>query len=131
MTLPSSFTPQNFPSSTATQVFDINNAGNTAGFYVDSGGTTHGFVDIGGIFSTIDVPAMAVTELLGLNDSNRTVGFSGTGSPLGQQAFTEFGGAFTNLNPLLPANIRSQASDRHLTMPGTSSGGITRTTPAS
>jgi hypothetical protein len=110
LTLPSSFTPQNFPGSTATQVFDINNAGNTAGFYVDSGGTTNGFLDLGGTFSTVDAPgSAAVTELLGLNDSNRAVGFSSvTGSILGQQAFTELGGVFTYL--VLPANIRSQAT---------------------
>jgi hypothetical protein len=110
LVLPSSFTPENFPGSSGTQVFDINNGGNTVGFYVDAGGGTHGFVKIGAVFTTVDVPAMAVTELLGLNDSNRTVGFSGTGLPTGQQAFTEFGGVFTNLNPLLPANIRSQAT---------------------
>ncbi len=111
LTLPSSFTSLNFPGSTATQVFDINNIGNTAGFYVDSGGTTHGFFDQGGTFSTVDAPGTAVTELLGLNDSNHAVGFSSvTGAILGQQAFIEFGGVFTNLNPILPANIRSQAT---------------------
>jgi hypothetical protein len=108
LVLPNSFTPENFPGSSATQIFDINNAGSTAGFYVQVDSSIHGFVDIGGTFTTIDAPGMAVTELLGLNDANRAVGFSGTGPILGQQAFTELGGVFTYV--VLPANIRSQAT---------------------
>ncbi len=108
LALPNSFTSMNFPGSVGTQVFDINNSGNTAGFYIDAGGTTHGFMNQGGSFSTVDAPGNAVTELLGINSINRTVGFSGTGALLGQQAFSEAGGAFTYL--VLPSNVRSQAT---------------------
>ncbi|MGA7412396.1 MAG: hypothetical protein WBW33_18100, partial [Bryobacteraceae bacterium] len=49
---PNSFTSENFPGSVQTQVVAINSAGDTAGFYVDAGGNTHGFVNVGGTFRT-------------------------------------------------------------------------------
>jgi PEP-CTERM motif len=52
----------------------INNKGEIAGFYVDSAGVTHGFVDNGGTFLTIDPTGSEGTMLLGLNDSGYAVG---------------------------------------------------------
>jgi uncharacterized membrane protein len=108
LTLPNSFTTMNFPGSTGTQVFDINNSGNTAGFFIDAANGIHGYLYQGGTFTSKDMPGAVVTELLGLNDTNRTVGFSGTGALLGQQAITEQSGVFTTL--VLPSNVRSQAT---------------------
>src|SRR5271167_3626797 len=52
---PLKFTSENFPGSVQTQVTGINNvAGNTAGFYIDSGGANHGFLDTNGVFTTVD-----------------------------------------------------------------------------
>jgi hypothetical protein len=44
----------------------INNNGTLeiAGFYVDAGGVTHGFVDLGGVFTTIDPTGSTATMLL-------------------------------------------------------------------
>ena len=54
----------------------INNNGTLeiAGFYVDAGGVTHGFVDLGGVFTTIDPTGSTSTMLLGLNDNGLAVG---------------------------------------------------------
>lgn len=53
----------------------INNTGEIAGFYVDAGGATHGFLDNAGMFTTLDVPGAMSTSLLGLNDLGEAVGF--------------------------------------------------------
>ncbi len=53
----------------------IDNAGDIAGFYVGADGVTHGFVDIGGMFTTLDVPGETTTSLLGLNNLGEAVGF--------------------------------------------------------
>jgi hypothetical protein len=55
-TFPNNFTPENFPNSAQTQVIGINNRGFTDGFYIDTAGTTHGFLDINGTFTTVDFP---------------------------------------------------------------------------
>jgi hypothetical protein len=52
----------------------INNAGEIAGFYVDAAGTTHGFIDNGGTFTTVDEPGATFTQLLGLNGNGQAVG---------------------------------------------------------
>jgi hypothetical protein len=53
----------------------INNKGDIAGFYTDTGGVIHGFVDNHGVFTTVDPPGATETELLGLNDHGIAVGF--------------------------------------------------------
>jgi hypothetical protein len=67
LTLPNNFTSENFPSSAQTQVTGINNSSNTSGFYIDNGGTNHGFLNIGGNFSTVDFPGTTFDQVLGLN----------------------------------------------------------------
>ena len=112
LTLPNSFTPQNFPSSTSSMVTGINNNGSTTGIYVDAGGTTHGYTDIGGTFTTVDQGGTVFNQSLGINDSNVTVGYSSATDPAGatgQTAYSQSGGVFTNINALLPSNVNSQA----------------------
>jgi hypothetical protein len=58
----------------------INNKGDIAGFYTDTGPTNtasviHGFVDNHGVFTTVDAPGATTTELLGLNAQGIAVGF--------------------------------------------------------
>jgi hypothetical protein len=58
----------------------INNKGDIAGFYTDTGPTNtasiiHGFVDNHGVFTSVDAPGATTTELLGLNDQGIAVGF--------------------------------------------------------
>jgi hypothetical protein len=117
LTLPNSFTPENFPASSQTQVVGINNLGETVGFYVDAGGVTHGFTFNGGTFSTVDQPGTSFNQLLGVNDLGTAAGYS-SNDPTGmtnQQAFTETGLTFTALTPFFPAGTgNSQATDVNL-----------------
>jgi probable HAF family extracellular repeat protein len=97
LVLPSSFTPENYPGATQTQVIGINNTGWTDGFYVDGAGVTHGFTNNSGTFSTVDAPGTAFNQLLGINDGLTAVGYSST-DPAGmtlQMSFKESGGAFS------------------------------------
>ncbi len=110
LVLPNHYTPENYPSAVQTQVIGINGPGSSDGFYVDSGGVTHGFTYIGGTFATVDDPNGAnFTQLLSINNSNQTAGYyqnvSGTQFP-----FTEIGGVFTSLDSLLPSNTSAQAT---------------------
>jgi hypothetical protein len=109
---PSSFTSVNFPGSVQSQVVAINNAGDTAGFYVDAGGNTHGFVNVGGTFRTIDNPGGTFNQLLGLNSLGTAAGYY-QNSINTQVAYT-----VTNLTsapkftavPDLPSNTGAQAT---------------------
>jgi probable HAF family extracellular repeat protein len=96
LVLPNSFTPENFPMATQTQVIGINNTGWTDGFYVDAAGVTHGFTFNAGTYSTVDAPSTAFNQLLGINDSLTAVGYSST-DPMGatlQMSFKESAGTF-------------------------------------
>ena len=112
LTLPHSFTTVKYPGAASTQVTGINAAGDLSGFYVDAMGNNHGFTDIGGTFTTVDNPASTVfNQLLGINNSDETVGYyapTPAGSP-NDIAYSEKGGAFTDINTLLPTNFNSQA----------------------
>ena len=64
------------PAFAATYTFasSINDQGNIVGSYEDSAGI-HGFIDVSGIFTTIDDPAgVGGTVVYGINDSNDIVG---------------------------------------------------------
>ncbi|HTW28546.1 MAG TPA: PEP-CTERM sorting domain-containing protein [Acetobacteraceae bacterium] len=107
---PNNFVPQNFPGASMTQVVGINAAGDTAGFYVDAAGVTHGFTDVGGKFTTVDAPNTAFNQLLGINNAGVEVGYSSL-DPAGmvnQLAYSTSGGIFDYIN--LPANVNSQAT---------------------
>lgn len=111
LTQPNTFTSQNFPGSAMSMVTAINGAGNTAGIYQDAGGTTHGYTDIGGTFKTVDQPGTVFNQALGIS-ATTTVGYSALdkAGQVGQSAYRQSGGVFTNINALLPAtNQNSQA----------------------
>src|ERR1700739_3999730 len=74
-TFPHNFTPENFPNSAQTQVIGINNEGHTDGFYIDTAGTTHGFLDISGTFTTVDFDATTFNQLLGVNNFDQAAGY--------------------------------------------------------
>src|SRR5258708_22690588 len=74
-TFPNNFTSENFPGSAQTQVIGINNQGHTDGFYIDTAGTTHGFLDINGTFTTLDFPGTTFNQLLGLNNHDHAAGY--------------------------------------------------------
>jgi len=112
LTLPNSFTTVNFPGAASSQVTGINAAGDLSGLYVDGAGNTHGFTDIGGTFKIVDNPLSTVfNQALGINNSDETVGYyapTPAGTP-GDVAYSQEGGAFTDINHLLPTNFNSQA----------------------
>jgi hypothetical protein len=113
LTLPNSFSNENFPGSSQTMVTGVNQNGDTVGIYVDNGGNTHGFTKIGGTFTTVDQPGTVFNQGLGINNSDETVGYSSAIDPMGaigQTAYSQLGGVFTNINLLLPANDDSQAA---------------------
>jgi probable HAF family extracellular repeat protein len=58
----------------------INNAGNIVGFFTDAGGLTHGFLDVGGTFTTLDAPGATATSLLGINNNGLIVGVETVGA---------------------------------------------------
>jgi len=74
------YTTLNDPLGTkGTHVTGVNNNGDIVGYYLDSKHVKHGFVDIGGTFTTLDDPHAGHakgegTEALGINDSGEIVG---------------------------------------------------------
>lgn len=113
LTLPNTFTGQNFPGSVQSMVTGINNVGSTVGIYMDAGGTTHGYTEIGGVFATVDQPGTVFNQGLGINASNTTVGYFAldkAAGQMGQSAYSQSGAVFTSINALLPVtNQNSQA----------------------
>ncbi|HEY4386451.1 MAG TPA: hypothetical protein VGN34_18495 [Ktedonobacteraceae bacterium] len=75
------YTNENFPGSVQTQVTALNNAGYTAGFWVDKAGNNFGFIRWQGGFTSYKDPhtgksnGVQVNQLLGLNDKGIAVGF--------------------------------------------------------
>ena len=107
LVLPNSYTPENFPGSSQTQVIGINNTGWNDGFYVDSGGTTHGFTFNGASFTNVDAPGTAFNQLLGINNALTAVGYSSldsTGMTL-QRSYMVSGATFTYLDGFLPPGV--------------------------
>jgi len=58
-----------FPKSNGTQVNGINDNGDVVGSYLDSANVQHGFVRVGGKFSTVDVKGDTLTNVWGINAS--------------------------------------------------------------
>jgi probable HAF family extracellular repeat protein len=75
LTLPTTFTSENYPNSVQTQVIAINNRGDTAGFYTDQAGATHGFLERDGTFTTVDLPGTTFNQVLGLNNRGQAAGY--------------------------------------------------------
>jgi hypothetical protein len=58
----------------STDAYGINDLGQIVGDFV-RGGQTHGFLDAGGHFTTIDVPGAASTGIRGINNDGTIVGY--------------------------------------------------------
>jgi hypothetical protein len=73
------FTNENFTGSQQTQVTAINDWGNTVGFYALPSGANYGFLDEGGVTSSVTDPLTSskppVNQLLGLNNDGQAAGF--------------------------------------------------------
>jgi probable HAF family extracellular repeat protein len=76
-TLPSSLVQVDDPLGVeGTVVTGIDSAGDLVGYYVDGGGVSHGFLDVAGVMTTIDVPNSGPgvsTEIWGISPLGSTV----------------------------------------------------------
>jgi hypothetical protein len=63
-----------FPQATGTSVADTIGS-EVAGYYLDSAGVKHGFVQLGGTYYTIDPPGSASTDIRRLNSAGSLAGF--------------------------------------------------------
>jgi uncharacterized membrane protein len=70
---PFAFATIDFPGSTSTAAFGLNNSGQVVGDY-GPGGAIQGFLLSGGTFTTIDFPGTTVTIAEGINSSGQVVG---------------------------------------------------------
>ncbi|MGA7632045.1 MAG: hypothetical protein WCB11_14870 [Terriglobales bacterium] len=57
------------------QATGINNSSSVCGFYIDSTGTSHGWLQVQGHFTVLDYPGAAQTSASGLNNKGLVVGF--------------------------------------------------------
>lgn len=71
-------TPINFPGSSFSQAWDINNTGEIVGAY-SMGGRHFGFLLSGGTYTTIDPPGASYSEAQGINDAGQIVGWYNDG----------------------------------------------------
>ena len=89
----------NDPLAVSTVTAAINNSDEIAGFFTDPGGVIHGFIDNGGVFSTVDPTGSTETELLGLNDNGIADGFAVIGGVQHGILFDSLTDTFTILDP--------------------------------
>jgi probable HAF family extracellular repeat protein len=68
------FTSFDFAGATSTTASGINSDGAVVGWYVDSGGNTHGFLLKEGSFTSIDYPGAVFTQTWGINSQGDIVG---------------------------------------------------------
>jgi probable HAF family extracellular repeat protein len=68
------FTPIDFPGAVLTNAQGINAQGEIVGFYTDTAGLTHGFVQSGGNFRSIDYPGAWITRARGIGPAGDIVG---------------------------------------------------------
>jgi hypothetical protein len=96
------FTEFEFPGSTNTTAFGLNNADVIVGSYVDKSNQIHGFIHSGGLYQSIDDPngAAGTTLLNGINNRDSIVGFStdAKGNTNGFEANPAWNYTFQTLN---------------------------------
>jgi probable HAF family extracellular repeat protein len=68
------FTPIDVPGALLTNAQGINAQGEIVGFYTDTAGRTHGFVQSGGVWRSIDFPGSAASQALGIGPAGDIVG---------------------------------------------------------
>src|SRR5262249_23635778 len=74
-------------------VWGINASGQIAGYYFDSSGHTHGFLDSGGQYTVIDPPGATNTYVVGIHKKGQVAGFSDNGG------FLDDHRTYTTINP--------------------------------
>src|SRR5436309_2445328 len=95
--IPFCFTPIIVPGAPRTGLTNINNLGQTVGFFRDNAGVDHGFLLSGGSFTTVEPAGATASFANGINDSGQIVGqytdASGT-----DHGFLFSGGTFTPID---------------------------------
>jgi probable HAF family extracellular repeat protein len=97
-TIQYSFTPIDVPYGTnlfGTHAQGINESGQIVGFFYDTAGKVHSFLDSGGSFTTFDVLGAAQTNAYDINNLGQIVGFYGSDRLHG---FLYNGGSFTTID---------------------------------
>jgi probable HAF family extracellular repeat protein len=89
----------NVPGAAVTQTLGINNAGDVVGNYQDSGGSWHGFLFSGGVYTTLNVPGATRTEAWGINDAGQIVGIFNSNA-----GYMYSNGTYTLMDQLPPAS---------------------------
>ena len=85
-----------YPGAADTLSFGINDALQVVGYYVDSSGNSHGFLDNQVTYSTIDVPGQSVTFCIGVNTLGQIVGYTFEGGT--PHGFFDSAGTFVQLD---------------------------------
>ena len=93
----------------------INAQGQVAGYYVDSSGQKHGFLDTNGTFTdaavptetlpSVSVPGAASTDVTGVNDLGQVVGYYYESGSYTAQGFVDTNGTFTTID--FPSTLAS------------------------
>jgi hypothetical protein len=118
-----SFTNENYPGSQQTQVIAINDWGNTVGFYANTAGANFGFLDEGGVMTSVSDPNTtskpAVNQLLGINNQGTAVGFynNAKGNAHAYEWHRKTG-AFTAIVPFGTSSATATAINDHGTVAG-------------
>ena len=94
---PGRYTTIDVPGAADTIAVGVNDSGVVSGFYIDSNGNDHGFLDRHGTFTTINVPGAADTVATVINDLGVVVGYyiDSSGDAHG---FVDRDGRFTTVN---------------------------------
>ena len=117
------FSNENFVGSQQTQVTAINDWGNTVGFYALPTGANYGFLDEGGVASSVSDPLTSskppVNQLLGLNNNGQAAGFYND-SKNNSHAYIwdRVTRAFTAINPPGATSSTATAINDHGTVAG-------------
>lgn len=74
-----------FAGATETELFEITDAGDSVGSYVDAAGARHGFLLQNGTYTSISAPGANATRILGMNSAGQMVGFYRTAADPGSQ----------------------------------------------
>jgi len=90
------FIPVDPPAATDTHATGVNNTNVVVGYFSDASGT-HGFMDAGGVYTTLNAPGAVKTYAYGINGTGRVVGYYVDASGV-THGFTEYAGVFTTID---------------------------------
>ncbi len=99
------------PANQNSQATGINDAGNVVGFYLPTAGTSIGFLDKGGIISTVDPFGSTFTQAIGINQAGDIAGFYVDGNGV-QHGYTDVGGVFSSFDPAGSVNTTVNGINR-------------------